>query len=97
MSQSFGKATPKELNMMEDKYGKKDRAQESKKKDLEKNESKVGTYGGSSARAFVTGKKYVIKMKYLKNKLVQTHDSDSDVDGDWVTLIKSGGWSGDQA
>lgn len=88
MSQSSGKAKAKKINILDDKFGKKARALESKKKDMDKNESKVVIHAGTSAGAFVTGKKFVIKMKSLKNRHVQTHDSDSDVGGDCVTFIK---------
>lgn len=77
--------------MQKDKSGKKDMAPELKMKDLEKNESMVGTHVG----AFVSGKKYVTKMKSLKKILVQTHDSYSYANEHWVTFIESGGWSGD--
>ncbi|KAI5386805.1 hypothetical protein KIW84_073087 [Lathyrus oleraceus] len=76
-------------NMMEDKFVKKDMALESKKKDLEKNESKVGTNVGLFFGASMTGKKLVTKMNSLKNKHVQTNDFDSDADEDWVTFTES--------
>lgn len=77
--------------MLEDTSGKKARALEYLKKDLEK--SKVGTYVGAS----MTWKKSLTKMKSLNKRLVQTHDSNSNVDEDWVTLIESDGWSEDLA
>lgn len=54
MSQSSRKAKAKEVNMLEDKSRKKAKALESKKKDLEKNEFKVGTHDGPSVGASVT-------------------------------------------
>lgn len=46
---------------------------------------------GPSVGAPLTWKKYVTKTKSLKRKLVQTSDSDSDVDEDWVNFLALGG------
>lgn len=95
MSQSSGKAKANKVNMLEDKSGKNTRALESKKKDLENNESKMGTHAGPSVGVSVTRKKFVTEMKSLKKRHVQKQDSDSDADENWVNFIESGGWSED--
>lgn len=91
MTQSSGKAKVNEVKMLEDKSGKKAIAPESKKVDLEKNETKVETHAGPSVGASMTGKKYMSKMKSLKRKHVEASDSDSDADEDWVTFLSLGG------
>lgn len=48
-------------------------------------ESMVETFVGSSTEASVTGKTFLTKMKSLKKNHGQLHESDSDVDEDWVT------------
>lgn len=47
MSQSSKKATTKGINVLEDKSGKKAKAPKSKKVDMEKNGSKMGTHVGT--------------------------------------------------
>lgn len=67
----------------EDKFDKKDKAPKS---------SQVG----SSVEVFVSGKTYETKMKSLKKRHVQSHDYNSDVNEDWVTFLKSVGWTRDE-
>lgn len=73
--------------MLEDKSMKKARAPESKKA-----KTRVDTHVGPS----VTSKKFVTKIKHLKKRHVQTHDSNSNVDVECVAFIESGGWSEDK-
>ncbi|KAI5397578.1 hypothetical protein KIW84_063409 [Lathyrus oleraceus] len=68
MSKSSGKAKANKVNMLEDKSGKNTRALESKKKDMENNEFKMGTHVGPSVGVSVTRKKFVTKMKSLKKR-----------------------------
>lgn len=45
----------------------------------------------SSVRTSIVGKKHVIEMNVLKKQPVQTHDSDLEVDENYVTFLESGG------
>lgn len=64
------------------------RVPESKKVEI-----KVTPHFRPSVGTFVHGKKSMKKMKSLWRKLVQTSDSNSDADKDWVNCLSSGGWS----
>lgn len=56
----------------------------------------MGIHDEPSVGAFMTGKKYVTKMKSLKKSYVKKHDSNSDADEDWLTFMNSRGWTEDQ-
>lgn len=77
MSQSFGKSKTKKVKIMEDMFGKKDRAQKSKKA-----ETKVETHVKPFVRAYVSEKKFITKAKSLMKRYAQTLDSDSDAEED---------------
>lgn len=73
---------------------KKSRVPESKKVEVEKNETKVEPHVEPYVGTSVTGKIYVTKMKSLKRKHVQSNDSDPNADEDWVSRLSSRIWSG---
>lgn len=50
----------------------------------------MGTHVGPSVGESVT------KMKSLSKKFMQKHDSNSNVNENWVTFINSRGWTGDK-
>lgn len=54
--------------------------------------NKGSVHGASSVGASLVGKKFVTKIKVLKKLHVQSNESDSEVDEDYVTFLDSGGW-----
>ena len=72
----------------------KSRVPKSKNVEVEKNETKVEPHVEPYVGTSVTRKKYVTKMKSLKRKHVQSNDSDSNADEDWVSRLSSRSWSG---
>lgn len=50
------------------------------------------THTRTSGGTTVTGNKSVTKMKSLKKRIIQAHDSDSEADEYWVTYMNCRGW-----
>ena len=87
----------KARSFKEKKYSDKGIKTDKKNKGFSSTSSANGgnAQGASSVRESITSKSYVTKMKVLKKRLVQTHDSDSESGEDFVTFLESGGWSSD--